>query len=45
MNIIAFAHQGQREAGRLRDRMLREIVSGRGDWSPALVRAAQRGAL
>jgi hypothetical protein len=43
--IIGFAHQGQRDAGFLRDRMLREIVSGRGEWPAALVRAAQCGAL
>jgi hypothetical protein len=43
--IIAFAHQGPREAGLLRDRMLRGIVSGRGEWPAALVRAAQCGAL
>jgi ABC-type hemin transport system substrate-binding protein len=30
--IIAFAHQGKRDAALLRDRMLREIVAGRGDW-------------
>jgi hypothetical protein len=34
--IIAFAHQGQRDAALLRDRMLREIVSGRGEWPAAL---------
>jgi hypothetical protein len=43
--IIAFAHQGPREAGLLRDRMLKEIVSGRGGWPPALVSAAQCEAL
>jgi hypothetical protein len=43
--IIAFAHQGQREAALLRDCTLREIVSGRSEWSTALVRAAQCGAL
>jgi hypothetical protein len=43
--IIAFAHQGPREAGLLRDRMLREIVSGRGEWPAALVSAARYGAL
>jgi hypothetical protein len=43
--IVAFAHQGQREAALLRDRMLREIVSGQGAWPAALVRSAQRGAL
>jgi hypothetical protein len=43
--IVVFAHQGQRDAALLRDRMLREIVSGRGEWPVALVRAAQCGAL
>jgi hypothetical protein len=43
--IIAFAHQGPREAGLLRDRMLKEIVSGRGGWPAALVSAARHGAL
>ncbi len=43
--IIAFAHQGQRDAALLRDRMLREIVSGQGEWPAALVRAARCGAL
>ena len=28
--IIALAHQGERNAALLRDRMLREIISGRG---------------
>jgi hypothetical protein len=43
--IVVFAHQGQRDAALLRDRMLRDIVSGRGEWPAALVRAAQYGAL
>jgi hypothetical protein len=43
--IVVFAHQGQRDAALLRDCMLREIVSGRGEWPAALVRAAQCGAL
>ena len=43
--IIGFAHQGPREAGLLRDRMLKEIVSGRGEWPVALVSAARYGAL
>ena len=44
--IIAFAHQGPREAGLLRDRMLREIVSGRGEWPlAARPRRAMRSAL
>jgi hypothetical protein len=30
--IIAFAHQGKRDAALLRDRTLREIVAGRGKW-------------
>ena len=44
-NIIAFARQGQRDAPLLRDRMLREITAGRGEWPAALVRAARQGAL
>ena len=44
-NIVAFANQGQRDAALLRDRMLREIVSGQGEWPAALVRAARCGAL
>ena len=43
--IITFAHQGQRDAVLLRDRMLREIVADRGEWPVALVRTARRGAL
>ncbi len=43
--IVAVAHQGQRDAAVLRDRTLREITSGRGQWPAALVRAAQCGAL
>jgi hypothetical protein len=43
--IVVFAHQGQRDASLLRDRMLREIVSGRSEWPAALFRAAQCGAL
>ena len=43
--IIALAHQGPRAAPLLRDRMLREIASGQGQWPAALVRAAQCGAL
>ena len=43
--IIALAHQGPRDAALLRDRMLREIAHGRGEWPAALVRAARCGAL
>ena len=43
--IIAYAHQGERDAAFLRDRMLREIASGKGGWTSALVRAARCGAL
>ncbi len=43
--IIALAHQGERNAGLLRDRMLREIASGQGEWPAALVRSARHGAL
>jgi hypothetical protein len=43
--LVGFAHQGQRDAALLRDRMLREIASSRGEWPAALVRAAQFGAL
>jgi hypothetical protein len=42
--IIALAHQSERSAALLRDRMLREIAYGQG-WAAALVRAARRGAL
>jgi len=44
-NIIAFAHQGPRDAALLRDRMLREIISSHGQWPGTLIRAAQCGAL
>jgi hypothetical protein len=43
--LVALAHQGPRDAGLLRDRMLREIASGQGEWPGALVRAARCGAL
>ena len=43
--LVGSAHQGQRDAALLRDRMLREIASSRGEWPAALVRAAQSGAL
>ena len=44
-NILALAHQGERDAALLRDRVLREIAYGRGGWPAALVRAARCGAL
>ena len=44
-NILALAHQGERNAGLLRDRTLREIAYGHGGWPAALVRAARCGAL
>jgi hypothetical protein len=43
--IIAIAHQGERNSALLRDRMLREIASGQGEWPVALVRSARHGAL
>ena len=43
--IIALAHQGARNPALLRDRMLREIAYGNGDWGTPLVRAARHGAL
>ena len=43
--MLAIAHRGERNAAFLRDRMLREIVSGRGEWPVALVRSARDGAL
>ena len=43
--IIALANGGERDAALLRDRMLREIAYGRGEWAAALVRAARCGAL
>ena len=45
MKIVALAHQGERNAALLRDRMLREIAYGQGGWPAALVRAARCGAL
>jgi hypothetical protein len=43
--IVALAHQGDRSAALLRDRMLREIASGQGEWPMTLVRSARHGAL
>ena len=43
--IIALALQGQRNAASLRDRTLREIAYGEGEWPAPLVRAARQGAL
>jgi ABC-type hemin transport system substrate-binding protein len=43
--LVALAHQFPRDAALLRDRMLREIASGRREWPAALVRAARQGAL
>ena len=44
-NILALAHQGERNAALLRDRTLREIAYGQKEWPAALVRAARCGAL
>ncbi len=43
--IVVFFHQGERAASPLRDRMLRDIAAGQGEWPAALVRSAQYGAL
>ena len=43
--IIALARQHQCNAALLRDRILREIAYGQGEWAAVLVRAARRGAL
>ena len=43
--LVALAHQVPRDAALLRDRMLREIASGRREWPTSLVRAARQGAL
>jgi hypothetical protein len=43
--LVALAKEGEPNAALLRDRMLREITSGRGEWPVALVRAARCGAL
>jgi hypothetical protein len=43
--IIALAHQGALNAGLLRDRMLRDIAYGQGEWAASLVRSARHGAL
>jgi ABC-type hemin transport system substrate-binding protein len=42
--IVALAQQGE-SAALLRDRVLREMASGRGGWPPALVHSARQGAL
>ena len=43
--LVALAHLVPRDAALLRDRMLREIASGRREWPTSLVRAARQGAL
>ena len=43
--LVAVAHQVPRDPALLRDRMLREIASGRAEWPAALVLAARCGAL
>jgi ABC-type hemin transport system substrate-binding protein len=43
--LVALAQQVPRDAALLRDRMLREIASGRREWPTSLVRAARQGAL
>jgi hypothetical protein len=43
--IVALAQGGGRNAGLLRDRVLREIADNQGGWSSAAVRAARHGAL
>ncbi len=43
--LVALAHRVPRDAALLRDRMLREIASGQGQWPAAFVRAARQGAL
>ena len=43
--IITLAHQHPCNAALLRDRILREIAYGQGEWAAVLVRAARRGAL
>ena len=43
--IVVLAHQGERNAALLRDRMLREIAHGQDGWATPLVRAARHGAL
>ena len=44
-NILALAHQGERNAALLRDRMLREIAYGRRVAGGARSRRSMRGAL
>lgn len=36
--LVALAHQGSRDAGLLRDRVLRETASDQSEWSRTLVR-------
>ena len=43
--IIGLAHQGECNALLLRDRMLREVAFGQGEWAASLVRSARDGAL
>lgn len=43
--IVALAHQGDRNAALLRDRVLREVAYGQREWPTSLVRAARQGAL
>ena len=43
--IVALAHQGERNAALLRDRVLREVAYGQREWPMSLVRAARQGAL
>ena len=43
--IIALARQGEVSAALLRDRVLRDIAYGQGEWAAWLVRAARQGAL
>ena len=43
--IVGLAHQGERNAALLRDRVLREVAYGQREWPMSLVRAARQGAL
>jgi hypothetical protein len=43
--IIALSQRGERNAALLRDRILREIARGQGEWPTGLIRAARQGAL
>jgi ABC-type hemin transport system substrate-binding protein len=43
--IIALAHQGEVNAALLRDRTLRDVAYGQGEWAASLVRSARHGAL